>query len=63
MRTGLAGGITDIAATLAYYGFLAVPAMLLVVVGAFGLSGGAGSTQDVVDLLDDGVVPDQARST
>jgi len=60
VRTGMAGGITDTAATLAYYGFLAVPAVLLVVVGVFGLSGGAGSTQDVVDVLDDGVVPDQA---
>ena len=60
VRTGMAGGITDIAATLAYYGFLAVPAVLLVVVGAFGVGGGPGSTQDVVNLLDNGVVPDQA---
>lgn len=60
VRTGLKAGITDIAATLAYYGFLAVPAVLLVVVGAFGVQGSPGSTRDVVDLLDDGVVPDQA---
>jgi membrane protein len=60
VRTGLATGITDIAATLAYYGFLAVPAILLVVVGAFGVTGGRSSTQDVVNLLDDGVVPDPA---
>ena len=60
MKNGLAAGITDIAATLAYYGFLSVPAVLLVVVGVFGIQGSPTSTQDVVDLLDDGVVPDQA---
>ena len=60
VRAGLALGITDIAATLAYYAFLAVPAIALVAVGAFGVGGGPGTAQDVVDVLDEGVVPDDA---
>ena len=62
VRAGLALGITDIAATLAYYAFLAIPAIALVVVGVFGLAGGPGTAQDVVDVLDEGVVPDDAVS-
>ena len=62
VRAGLALGITDIAATLAYYAFLAIPAIALVVVGAFGIAGGPGTAQDVVDVLDEGVVPDDAVS-
>ena len=60
VRAGLALGITDIAATLAYYGFLAVPAIALVAVGVFGVSGRPGTAQDAVDVLDEGVVPDEA---
>ena len=62
VRAGLALGITDIAATLAYYAFLAIPAIALVAVGAFGVAGGPGTAQDVVDVLDEGVVPDDAVS-
>ena len=60
VRAGLALGITDIAATLAYYAFLAVPAIALVAVGVFGVSGSPGTAQDAVDVLDEGVVPDEA---
>ena len=59
-RAGMALGITDIAATLAYYAFLAIPAVALVVVGVFGLTSGPGTAQDVVSVLDEGVVPDDA---
>ena len=51
--------ITDVAASLAYYAFLAIPAVLLVAVGVFGLVAGENAVADIVDRLD-GVVPDDA---
>ncbi len=45
-RSALADQITDSAAALAYYTFLAIPATLLVALGAFGL---IASPQDVVE--------------
>ena len=59
VRRALKGNLTDVAAALAYYAFLAVPAVLLVAVGAFGLFAGENAVQDIVDRLD-GVVPDDA---
>ena len=42
--------ITDVAASLAYYAFLAIPAVLLVAVGVFGLVAGE---DDALTLIDD----------
>lgn len=53
--------ITDMAATLAYYAFLAIPAALLVTVGAFGIFGSAEAVNDIVDRLGQ-VVPAEAIS-
>ena len=61
IRAALAGNVTDVAASLAYYGFLAIPATLLVAVGAFGVLAGPGTVQSLLDQLD-GVVPDDALS-
>ena len=54
----MADQITDSAAALAYYTFLAIPATLLVALGAFGL---IASPQDVSNLMDrlQGTVPDE----
>lgn len=51
--------ITDVAAALAYYAFLAVPSLLLVAVGIFGLAAGPGSVASLVERLE-GVVPAEA---
>ncbi len=59
LRAALAGNVTDVAAALAYYAFLAIPAVLLVAVGIFGQVAGPGAVDDIVDRLD-GVVPDDA---
>jgi membrane protein len=48
--------LTNLAAALAYYGFLAIPALLLVAVGAFGLFAGPDAVTSIVDRLS-GVVP------
>ncbi len=58
-RAALAGNVTDVAAALAYYAFLAIPAVLLVAVGIFGQVAGPDAVQSIVDRLD-GVVPDDA---
>src|SRR6266508_2572249 len=49
MREALDDGITDLAAALAYYSFLAIPSVLLVVVGVFTL---AASPQAITTLMD-----------
>ncbi len=51
--------ITDNAAALAYYTFLAIPAALLVAVGFFSLFAGPGAVTTVIDKLR-GVVPAEA---
>lgn len=58
-RSALADQITDSAAALAYYTFLAIPAALLVALGVFGL---VASPADVVNLMDHlrGTVPAEA---
>jgi membrane protein len=53
--------MTNIAAALAYYAFLAIPAALLIAVGVFGLVASPSGVSTVVDKLH-GVVPDEARS-
>lgn len=57
-KSALADGITDLAAALAYYSFMAIPSVLLVAVGIFTL---VASPQDITSLLDQlgRVVPSQ----
>jgi membrane protein len=52
--------LTTVAAALAYYGFLAIPSVLLVVVGTFGLVSNPDGAASLVDRLS-GVMPDQAQ--
>lgn len=59
VRAALAGNLTDVAASLAYYAFLAIPATLLVAVGVFGLVADPGTIQSLLERLD-GVVPEDA---
>lgn len=47
----LADGLTDSAAALAYYAFLALPALLLLTVGLFGLLAGEEAINTVLDKL------------
>jgi membrane protein len=58
-RSAMADQITDSAAALAYYTFLAIPATLLVALGVFGL---VASPSDVANLMDHlrGTVPSEA---
>jgi membrane protein len=58
-KESLADHITNLAAALAYYAFLAIPATLLVVVGVFSLTAGDDAIGTIIDKLD-GVVPDEA---
>jgi membrane protein len=51
--------ITDIAAALAYYAFLAMPAALLIAVGVFARTAGPDTIQSLMDRLE-GVVPAEA---
>lgn len=51
--------ITDLAAALAYYSFLAIPSTLLVAVGAFALAAGPEAITTLIEKLE-GVVPAQA---
>lgn len=52
--------LTNIAAALAYYAFLAIPSVLMVAVGTFALVGDADDVQSLVDRLGT-VVPAQAQ--
>jgi membrane protein len=52
--------LTSVAAALAYYGFLAIPSVLLVAVGIFGLVSDPGGAANLVDRLS-GVMPEQAQ--
>jgi membrane protein len=51
--------ITNLAAALAYYAFLAIPSALLVAVGVFSLVAGPNAIQTIIDKLDT-VVPQEA---
>src|SRR5437868_1921683 len=53
--------MTNIAAALAYYAFLTIPAALLVAVGLFGLLAGPGTVTTLIDKLGS-VMPAQATS-
>jgi membrane protein len=58
-KQALAHGITDSAAALAYYSFLAVPAVLLVTVGLFSLIASPDAITTLIDKLGT-VIPSQA---
>jgi membrane protein len=51
--------LTNLAAALAYYGFLAIPSLLLVTVGVFTLVGDRSAVTEIIDRLD-GVAPEEA---
>jgi membrane protein len=53
--------ITNLAAALAYYAFLAIPATLLIAAGVFGLIAGPDAVTTVIDKLH-GIIPSQASS-
>jgi membrane protein len=50
-RESLADGVTDLAATLAYYSFLALPSLLLLSLGLFGLLAGPDAVDTAMDKL------------
>jgi membrane protein len=50
-KSALADGITDLAAALAYYSFLAIPAVLLVAVGLFSLFASGDAITTLMDKL------------
>jgi membrane protein len=58
-KRALAHGITDLAAALAYYSFLAIPAVLLVAVGLFSLFASPDAITTLIDKLGT-VAPSQA---
>jgi membrane protein len=58
-KQALAHDITDLAAALAYYSFLAIPAVLLVAVGLFSLFASGDAITTLIDKLG-AVVPSQA---
>src|SRR2546421_12691349 len=51
--------MTNIAAALAYYAFLAIPSSLLLAAGLFGVLAGPNAVNDVIDKLN-GILPGQA---
>ena len=53
--------ITSLAAALAYYAFLAIPATLLIAAGLFGLLAGPDAVTTLIDRLQ-GIIPSQASS-
>jgi membrane protein len=53
--------VTDIAAALSYYAFLAIPAVLLVAVGVFSQVAGPGTIESMLNRLE-GVVPEEATT-
>jgi membrane protein len=61
VKSAMADNVTNLAAALAYYGFLAIPSLLLVAVGVFGLVADPSAVQTVVDKLGS-VAPAEATS-
>jgi membrane protein len=53
--------VTNLAAALAYYAFLAIPATLLIAAGLFGLFAGPHAVTTLIDKLQ-GIIPSQASS-
>ena len=47
IRSALKDNVTNLAAAVAYYGFLAIPAALLVAVGAFSVFAGPGAVNTI----------------
>jgi membrane protein len=58
-KESLNNHITNLAAALAYYAFLAIPSALLVAVGVFSLVAGENAISTIIDKLE-GVVPQEA---
>src|ERR1700759_533633 len=58
-KSALTDQITDSAAALAYYTFLAIPAALIVALGIFGLVANPGDVANLMEHLH-GTVPDEA---
>src|SRR5262245_7282883 len=58
-KKGMNDHITNLAAAIAYYAFLAIPSALLIAVGVFSLTAGPGAINRIMNKLD-GVVPDEA---
>jgi membrane protein len=52
VKSASADHVTSLAAALAYYAFLSIPATLLIVAGVFGLSAGPNAVETVIDKLD-----------
>lgn len=61
VKESLDDGITDAAAALAYYLFLAIPAAMLLAVGVFGLLAGPGAVDTLVERLGT-VTPSEATT-
>jgi len=61
LKKGNEDHITSLAAALAYYAFLAIPATLLIAAGLFGLLAGPDAVTNVIDKLH-GIIPSQASS-
>jgi membrane protein len=51
--------VTNLAAAIAYYSFLAIPASLLILVGVFSLTAGAGAIDTIMNKLE-GIAPEEA---
>jgi membrane protein len=58
-KSSLQDHVTNLAAALAYYGFLAIPAILLIAVSVFSLVADADGVTTIVNKLE-GVVPEEA---
>jgi membrane protein len=58
-KEALSDGVTDVAAGLAYYAFLAIPALLLVTLGVFANVAGHDTVDRLLERLE-GVVPPEA---
>jgi membrane protein len=52
VRSGLGGNVTNLAAAVAYYAFLAIPSAMLVAVGAFSIFAGPRAVNAILDRLD-----------
>ncbi|MDX6375721.1 MAG: rane protein, partial [Gaiellaceae bacterium] len=59
LRRTFKSGMTNVAAAVAYYAFLAIPSALLLTLGVFGLVADAGDVQRLLSHLG-GIVPQSA---
>ena len=59
VKESINDNITNLAAALAYYAFLSIPALMLVAVGIFGLVGDEDAVTEIIDRLE-GVAPQEA---